>query len=137
MRKLILPPKKCLVCSKLFYREESGRVSDFKAKKFCSRLCFHKHNVGEKHGLWKGGRGVNPEGYMRINVGVNKRAFEHRLIMEKYLGRKLKKNEQVHHKDGNSLNNKLSNLVVLSPSEHSKYHEKNTRKKNKYGRYTK
>jgi hypothetical protein len=66
--------------------------------------------------------------YKRLYVGKDdkgKRIFidEHRKIMEDYLGRKLKRNEVVHHKDGNKNNNKLDNLEVMSLSKHSKMHQ--------------
>ena len=57
----------------------------------------------------------------------NKPQYVHRLIMEYYLGRKLHKNEVVHHVDGNGLNNRLSNLVVMFRAEHKELHEKETR----------
>jgi hypothetical protein len=47
----------------------------------------------------------------------------HRYVAEKILGRKLRKEENVHHIDGDSLNNKCSNLVVLSRKEHTIAHE--------------
>ena len=47
---------------------------------------------------------------------------EHRLIMEKHLGRKLGIFEIVHHKDKNKSNNNLCNLEILSPEEHSSIH---------------
>lgn len=46
--------------------------------------------------------------------------YEHRLNLEKKLGRRLKKGEHVHHKDGNPANNKASNLEAVSMSEHNK-----------------
>lgn len=49
---------------------------------------------------------------------------EHRVVMEKYLGRKLKPTEIVHHKDGNKQNNDISNLEVMSQSEHIRKHLK-------------
>lgn len=49
---------------------------------------------------------------------------EHRYLMEQSLGRKLKTNEVVHHKDDDSRNNSLDNLVVMSRSEHTSMHAK-------------
>lgn len=40
--------------------------------------------------------------------------------MEQFLGRKLEPWEHVHHVDGNYLNNDISNLQILSNSEHQK-----------------
>lgn len=47
---------------------------------------------------------------------------EHRLIMEKHLGRELRAEEIVHHKDRNRSNNDISNLRVVSRHEHSMIH---------------
>ena len=58
---------------------------------------------------------------IKSNLGCGYRP-EHRVVMENHLGRILRKDEYVHHIDGNSLNNKLSNLMVVSPSEHRRLH---------------
>lgn len=64
---------------------------------------------------------ITPYGYRMIMV--NKQAiFEHRHIMEVFLGRKLLVTEHVHHKDGNKLNNNIDNLEVMSPSDHHREH---------------
>jgi hypothetical protein len=42
--------------------------------------------------------------------------------MENHLGRYLKKTEDVHHIDGDKLNNNLSNLMVMDHVEHEKLH---------------
>ncbi len=47
---------------------------------------------------------------------------EHRTVMEKVLGRKLKHTDYVHHKDGSKRNNKPSNLVVMTPAAHARLH---------------
>lgn len=49
---------------------------------------------------------------------------EHRLIMEDHLKRYLDPIEIVHHKDEDTLNNKLSNLELLSGTEHRRFHLK-------------
>jgi len=46
-----------------------------------------------------------------------------RIIMEKVLGRKLRDDEVVHHKDGNPMNNDPSNLITKTRSEHSRDHQ--------------
>ena len=43
--------------------------------------------------------------------------------MECALGRALRQDEIVHHKDGNKLNNSIDNLVVMTRSEHAHEHE--------------
>ncbi len=52
---------------------------------------------------------------------------EHRTIMEKKLGRKLKSTEFIHHKDGNIRNNAISNLKLITPSKHASDHIKKRR----------
>lgn len=51
------------------------------------------------------------------------RRYEHRVIMSKHLGRPLLRNEHIHHKDGDGLNNSLDNLQLVSPRLHSQIHQ--------------
>lgn len=60
----------------------------------------------------------------------NDKKYLHRLIAEDILGRKLKPDEDVHHKNGCSLDNRPENLEVISKTEHRKLHQK---EKNKTG----
>ena len=47
---------------------------------------------------------------------------EHILIAEKKIGRKIKKNEDVHHIDENKTNNDPENLMVMKKSDHTRLH---------------
>ena len=50
---------------------------------------------------------------------------EHLLIMEKHLGRSLKKSERIHHIDGDKLNNSIDNLFLCSSEQlHRQVHSK-------------
>lgn len=74
--------------------------------------------------VWNSGTGkgwIDPRGYRQTRVN-GKAVREHRVIMERHLGRKLEPWEHVHHKDGNKLNNEIENLAVISAEEHNKEH---------------
>lgn len=69
------------------------------------------------------------DGRLRVYVYETKKTVSYpKYLMEKELGRALLPGEDVHHKDGDPLNNDTSNLVVKSHSEHTadhmtKYHD--------------
>lgn len=63
------------------------------------------------------------DGRTRAYIKITKKVVSYpRLILEEKLGRPLDKYEQVHHIDGDPLNNDPSNLEVLKLGEHQKHH---------------
>lgn len=103
----------CKQCGKQFYSIRN---------EFCSQKCARAyrsdhidHKIYKENGyLVKYENGYNKKGNVKI----------HRAIMEEKLGRRLSPDEIVHHKDGNRLNNDISNLEVMSRGDHSRLHRK-------------
>ena len=59
-----------------------------------------------------------------INVGNGKHRHYARVLMERHLGRKLRNDEVVHHIDCDKSNDDISNLRVMTPSEHMSLHNR-------------
>ena len=84
--------------------------------------------IGSDNPAWKGGRRVRKDDYVMVWTPGGDR-LEHRVIMEKAIGRPLLDAEIVHHKDGNRSNNVLENLELFgSQSEHALHHGEANRK---------
>jgi HNH endonuclease len=81
---------------------------------------------GSENPNWQGGRWKDERGYIRIPIksGSDKYVYEHRLIMEQILGRKLKDQERVHHINGIKDDNRKENLLFV-PNEkaHKNFHQ--------------
>lgn len=63
--------------------------------------------------------------YKKVRLSDGSTRDQHRIIMETIIGRKLSRNEVVHHIDGDTMNNDLSNLELISLSDHTKSHMRN------------
>jgi hypothetical protein len=115
-------------------------ICDFCEKEFEKWPCLVKKTINEKHycnpvcrklamsanktlyGFKKTtGSPLNP--YKRC-MKEGKFVYEHRWIMEQKIGRKLKRNEHVHHINGNPKDNRIENLEILSNADHAKIHSK-------------
>jgi hypothetical protein len=87
------------------------------------------HRYGAENPCWKGGKYKDGDGYIYIYkpehpfATKNGYILEHRLIMEKAIGRYLTQKEVVHHKNEDTSDNYLENLLLFANnSEHIKYH---------------
>lgn len=89
--------KICAQCG-LSFRAPKAR------SKHCSKVCQHQ---AARTGA----------GYVQTDAGM-----EHRVVMERHLGRKLSTHEHVHHKNENKRDNRLENLEVLTVQEHTSLH---------------
>lgn len=88
-------------------------------------------NTKEKNGLWRGGRTVASNGYVLIRVSpdhhladVRGYAYEHRIVAEQKIGRRLNPGEQVHHINGNRQDNEPANLHVVESIAHHRLLER-------------
>lgn len=115
----------CEYCSK----DMGTRRNGVRDKKFCSNDCkLRAQELKYKHS--------DPYGYVNSRVeSFGRRTRYHRAVMEKHLGRKLTRDEVVHHIDGNKFNNDISNLQLLTNSEHARLHS-SRRKHNELGQFT-
>lgn len=84
---------------------------------------------GKKHWHWQGGRSKRADGYIYVykpnHPFANPYNYvrEHRLVMEKKLGRYLEPTEIVHHINGVRNDNRLKNLKLFTNnSKHKKFH---------------
>jgi len=132
--------KACLKCEKVFNRKvmPSGRLEslkDYGERKFCSHQCYANWHQGENHSLFNPEGSQRDDGYIRIAVN-GRRTYLHRYLMEQKLGRRLNKEEHVHHLDGDNENNTLENLSLTNNPEHRKLHSK-IQKRDSHGKFTK
>lgn len=108
--------------------KQGVKLSPEHRDKVIKTLSSSRNQKGNKNPYWKGGktRKVGKKGkyYIMVrnpehpNAMQNGYVLEHRLVMEEHLGRYLKKNEFIHHKNGIQDDNKIENLEIVQTQRH-------------------
>lgn len=86
-----------------------------------------KSNLGASNPNFAGGKYIDDKGYVRVLMPDHPRnirgyVYEHRLLMEKYLGRYLEPWETVHHINEIKVDNRIENFFLCTHKEHSAIH---------------
>jgi hypothetical protein len=108
----------------------TGKKASNKTRENMSKAVKKRYQNGERSHSYKGGILHKPEGYILREdknhplVTGSGYVREHRLVMEKHIGRYLTKEEVVHHINDDKADNSITNLrLFTSNSEHTRYHQ--------------
>lgn len=137
--------KECLVCGKEFKTYKSKILLG--KGKYCSKTCCLKMTSldGKKGQRTRFKKDQKPHNFKGWRYHISRRngkkyieryrpkppfcskagyVKEHRLVYEEEIGRYLNPDELVHHVNGDTLDNALKNLVLVSKLEHLRLHTK-------------
>lgn len=98
------------------------KVSKFTSEARANSIMARKGKIGGNN---KGGRIVEKSGYVSIwmprhpNCRTAGYIHEHRYVMSEHIGRPLKKNENVHHINGERSDNRIENLELWTTNQPS------------------
>jgi hypothetical protein len=99
-----------------------------------SRKKISKSKIGENNSRWIGGI-IKRNNRILVYLPKSKMkmygqyVYNSRKVMSEHLGRKLLSSEIVHHIDGNSLNDSIDNLKIMSSEEHGRLHNLGKKRK--------
>lgn len=91
---------RCEHCGNIFSRKQSQ--AERSKHIFCNQKCAHE--------FARYPQGKARAKYLKLKGGA--RVYEHRQVMENYLGRKLLPNEHVYRKNGDRNDNRIENLYL-------------------------
>lgn len=114
----------CKICRSKFsiYPSRLNKI------KYCSKKCrtaYQKSRTASASSNWRGGVRLHKNNTGKIYKMVrvkNGYVYEHRIVMEKLLGKKLKRNEIIHHLNHDTLDNRIENLKLVTRGKHNTIH---------------
>ena len=109
--------KACEVCGAPCVKRRNEGPQEYARRRFCSHACSDKgrRTTRVPDAQFKGR-------YRQKKLPDGRQQLEHRWVMEQVLGRPLRTDEQVHHKNHNRLDNRPENLEVVTSAEHGLRH---------------
>lgn len=106
--------KPCTDCKRPIPRRPRQKPSVYASRRFCSSSCVMRHRMR--------GAPIGPGTKYRKRRINGRQIMEHRAVMEAHIGRRLAPDEIVHHINGDKLDNRLENLVIMDRVSHGLEH---------------